>query len=193
MDPTFQIDTSEMRRSYINNGSPIQSSGVVCFPQSTSFARDPRFRMVLYPKSAISVAAVLAQCVTAQFVAAPTDLITKKGYADVNVRYKEVPHGICELDPNVKSYSGYADVSEHEHIFWYVTVLDAKKYPGQWANKLRWFFETRNGDPKDVRHITLSSTQSPNTNLGTTYSLDQWRPWLVLNDWFVPGTRTLWS
>ncbi|KAJ5677000.1 Peptidase S10 serine carboxypeptidase [Penicillium maclennaniae] len=87
--------------------------------------------MVTYSKLSIPIVAVLAQCVTAQFVAAPTDLITKKGYADINVRYKQVPHGICELDPNVKSYSGYADVSEHEHIFW-------------------WFFETRNGNPKDA-------------------------------------------
>jgi hypothetical protein len=62
--------------------------------------------------------ALVAQCVTAQFVPAPTDLITKKGHAGVNVRYKEVPPGICELDPNVKSYSGYADVGENQHIFW---------------------------------------------------------------------------
>ena len=68
--------------------------------------------------SKISVVAVLAHYATAQFVPAPTDLITKKGHAGVNVRYKEVPTGICELDPNVKSYSGYADVSENEHIFW---------------------------------------------------------------------------
>ena len=64
----------------------------------------------------------------AQFVPAPADLITAKGYANVSVRYKKVPAGICELDPNVKSYSGYADVDEDEHIFW-------------------WFFEARNQDP----------------------------------------------
>ncbi|KAJ5782956.1 Peptidase S10 serine carboxypeptidase [Penicillium paradoxum] len=75
--------------------------------------------------------AVWAPFVTAQFVPAPTDLITKKGHAGVNVRYKEVPAGICEQDPNVKSYSGYADVGEDQHIFW-------------------WFFEARNGDPKDA-------------------------------------------
>ena len=54
----------------------------------------------------------------AQFVPAPTDLITKKGFAGINVRYKEVPTGICELDPTVKSFSGYADVDENQHIFW---------------------------------------------------------------------------
>jgi hypothetical protein len=56
--------------------------------------------------------------VIAQFVPAPTDLITKKGYAGINVRYKQVPTGICELDPKVKSFSGYADMEENEHIFW---------------------------------------------------------------------------
>jgi carboxypeptidase C (cathepsin A) len=61
----------------------------------------------------------------------PTDLITKTGYAGVNVRYKQVPPGICELDPNVKSYSGYADIAHDKHIFF-------------------WFFEARNQKPSDA-------------------------------------------
>jgi carboxypeptidase D len=63
----------------------------------------------------------------AQFVKAPTDLKRVMGHAGIPVRYKEVPTGICELDPDVKSYSGYADVGEKEHIFF-------------------WFFEARNQD-----------------------------------------------
>ncbi|KAF1911046.1 carboxypeptidase S1 [Ampelomyces quisqualis] len=81
--------------------------------------------------SKLAVLPLLVAGALAQFVPAPTDLITKEGYAGINVRYKEVPAGICELDPNVKSYSGYADVEDDQHIFW-------------------WFFETRNGDPKDA-------------------------------------------
>ena len=73
--------------------------------------------MVPYLKTSI-IAALLAHIVTAQFVPAPKDLKTKKGHAGINVRYKEVPPGICEQDPHVKSYSGYADVAENEHIFW---------------------------------------------------------------------------
>jgi len=38
----------------------------------------------------------------AQFIPAPTDLISTKGFLDIPVRYKEVPTGICELDPKVK-------------------------------------------------------------------------------------------
>jgi carboxypeptidase D len=68
---------------------------------------------------------------TTQFVPAPTDLKNATGYMGIPVRYKEVPTGICELDPNVKSYSGYVDVAENEHIFF-------------------WFFEARNIDPKDA-------------------------------------------
>lgn len=49
-----------------------------------------------------------------QFVPAPTDLTETKGYLDLPVRYKEVATGICELDPNVKSYSGYVDVAENQ-------------------------------------------------------------------------------
>lgn len=66
----------------------------------------------------ITAVTLLLSSALAQFIPAPTDLITKKGHAGVNVRYKEVPAGICEQDPNIKSYSGYADVSENEHIFW---------------------------------------------------------------------------
>lgn len=64
----------------------------------------------------------------AQFVSPPQDLQTVLGHAGVPVRYKEVPTGICELDPAVKSFSGYADVAEDRHVFW-------------------WFFEARNQDP----------------------------------------------
>lgn len=66
---------------------------------------------------------------TSQFVPAPTDLTTTNGYLDIPVRWKDVPEGICELTPGVKSYSGYVDVSEDQHVFF-------------------WFFESRNEDPE---------------------------------------------
>ncbi|TVY48519.1 Carboxypeptidase S1-like protein [Lachnellula occidentalis] len=72
----------------------------------------------------------------AQFVPAPTDLLNATGYAGIPVRYKEVPTGICELDPNVKSYAGYADVDEDQHIFF-------------------WFFESRKGDA-ETAPLTVS-------------------------------------
>ncbi|KAI9660771.1 MAG: hypothetical protein M1831_003463 [Alyxoria varia] len=79
--------------------------------------------------AAATTTTLLLHFVTAQFVTPPTDLTTAKGYAGISVRYKQVPTGICELDPNVESYSGYADVAQNQHIFW-------------------WFFEARDVDPE---------------------------------------------
>src|ERR1700712_4560734 len=73
--------------------------------------------------------ATLLSTASAQFVPAPTDLITTKGFLDLPVRYKEVPDGICETTPGVKSYSGYVDIEEQQHIFF-------------------WFFESRTQDPE---------------------------------------------
>jgi len=72
--------------------------------------------------------AVLAR---GQFVSPPTDLTQTTGYLDLPVRYKQVPDGICELTPGVKSYSGYVDIDEQQHLFW-------------------WFFEARNQDPEQA-------------------------------------------
>ncbi|CAD0112869.1 unnamed protein product, partial [Aureobasidium uvarum] len=66
-----------------------------------------------------------------QFVKAPTNWTHATGFADIPVRYKEVPNGICELNNTVKSYSGYIDVDTNEHYFF-------------------WFFEARNQNPKDA-------------------------------------------
>lgn len=70
----------------------------------------------------------LSGLASSQFVPAPTDLTETKGYLDLPVRYKQVPEGICELTPGVKSYSGYVDIEQDQHIFW-------------------WFFEARNENP----------------------------------------------
>lgn len=88
-----------------------------------------------------TVPLLVASLAVAQFVPAPTDLTTKEGYAGINVRYKQVPQGICELDPNVKSYSGYADVDDDQHVFW-------------------WFFEARNQDPSDAPLTVWVSSKS---------------------------------
>jgi carboxypeptidase C (cathepsin A) len=66
-----------------------------------------------------------------QFITPPTDLTSVEGFFNQTVRYKEVPEGICELTPGVKSYSGYVDISPEQSVFW-------------------WFFEARNGEPEDA-------------------------------------------
>lgn len=70
-----------------------------------------------------------ARPAVSQWVSPPTGLTGSypepKTY---QVRYKEVPLGICEQRDDIKSISGYVDVSANEHIFF-------------------WFFEARNADP----------------------------------------------
>lgn len=55
-----------------------------------------------------SAVGLLAAGAAAQFVPAPTDLITKEGYAGINVRYKEVPTGICEVRSHLESKEYYS-------------------------------------------------------------------------------------
>ena len=81
--------------------------------------------------ASLALLAATSQLVSSQFVATPSNFTEKTGYAGVPIRYKQVPAGICEQDPDVKSYSGYADVEENQHIFW-------------------WFFESRNTPPEEA-------------------------------------------
>jgi carboxypeptidase C (cathepsin A) len=81
--------------------------------------------------ASLTVVPFLLSAVVAQFVSPPKDLKNATGYAGVHVRYKQVPAGICEVDPSVKSFSGYADVAKDQHVFW-------------------WFFESRNIPPEEA-------------------------------------------
>ena len=56
------------------------------------------------------------------------DWIHAPGFANASVRYREVPDGICETRPGVKSFTGYVDISETHHMFF-------------------WLFEARDQDP----------------------------------------------
>lgn len=85
----------------------------------------------VYTKMASLAALILLPLAASQFVSVPTNLTETEGYYNQTVRYKEVPDGICELTPGVKSYSGYVDVTSEESVFW-------------------WFFEARNGAPEDA-------------------------------------------
>lgn len=86
---------------------------------------------MFFPKKAtLSLLSTLLPSTLSQFVSPPTNLTNATGNYDIPVRYKLVPNGTCELTPGVKSYSGYVDISEHQHIFF-------------------WFFEARESDPED--------------------------------------------
>lgn len=68
----------------------------------------------------------------AQLPANVFDLTTIAGVNGTSVRYKI--NGLCETTPGVKSYSGYIDIAEDKHIFF-------------------WFIESRNQPSSDP--ITL--------------------------------------
>lgn len=68
----------------------------------------------------------------AQLPAEVTDLTTITGVNGNSVRYKI--NTLCETTPGVKSYSGYIDIANDKHLFF-------------------WFFESRNQPSSDP--ITL--------------------------------------
>jgi carboxypeptidase C (cathepsin A) len=74
----------------------------------------------------------------AQLPAEVSDLTTILGVNGTSVRFKE--NGLCETTPGVKSYSGYIDIAEDKHLFF-------------------WFFESRNQLSSDP--ITLFLNGGP--------------------------------
>lgn len=77
------------------------------------------------------------------------------GYAGIPVRYKEVPTGICELTSGVKSFAGYADVAEHEHIFFW--FFEARNQPATEAPLTVWI----NGGPGSSSMLSLMQENGP--------------------------------
>jgi hypothetical protein len=68
----------------------------------------------MLPSLHVCLLLAAAPAAISQFIAPPTDFTNATGYMGIQVRYKAVPTGICELDLNVKSYSGYVDVAENQ-------------------------------------------------------------------------------
>jgi carboxypeptidase C (cathepsin A) len=71
-----------------------------------------------------------------------TDYKTITTPRGVTIRYKEPgKDGVCETSPDVNSYSGYIDISEDEHVFF-------------------WFFESRRDPANDDLTLCESSLRT---------------------------------
>lgn len=143
-----------------NNKGRLSNSLSIVLPSFSSTAASCSNMSTLAAVAALAVAVI--PNAFAQFVPAPTDLITTEGYANVSVRYKEVPTGICELDPNVKTYSGYADISEQEHIFFW--FFEAREKNASTAPLTVWI----NGGPGSSSMVGLWEERTSLNHSGTS-------------------------
>ncbi|OJD20220.1 hypothetical protein ACJ73_08447, partial [Blastomyces percursus] len=89
-------------------------------------------------------AAVAAENPHPHIPADPEGVKTILSPSGVQIRYKEPSNdGVCETTPGVKSYSGYVDLDEHSHMFF-------------------WFFEARH-DPANAP-VTLFLNGGPGSD-----------------------------
>ncbi|WFD23862.1 carboxypeptidase D [Malassezia equina] len=106
----------------------------------------------------ILTVSVLAGTSWSHFVDFPKDLTSVKSYANTTVRYKAVPHGICETTRGVKSYSGYVDVGNDEHMFF-------------------WFFESRKNPTEDPFVVWFNGGPGSSSMIGLFQEVGPCRVW----------------
>ncbi|KAK4502318.1 hypothetical protein PRZ48_005743 [Zasmidium cellare] len=92
---------------------------------------------------------ILIPMVNANSIQKAEDLKSTKGFLDIPVRYKEIPDGICERTPRVKSFSGYVDVEPNQHIFW--TIFEAREGNPEEAPLTVWLSGGPGGSSMDGR------------------------------------------
>lgn len=93
--------------------------------------------------------AMLTSLATGNSIQKAEDLQLTKGFLDIPVRYKEVPDGVCELTPGVKTYSGYVDIEDNQHIFW--TLFEARERDLEEAPLTVWLSGGPGGSSMDGR------------------------------------------
>ncbi|KAK8062747.1 peptidase S10- serine carboxypeptidase [Apiospora hydei] len=97
----------------------------------------------------------IEQLLRRQLPASPKGVKTITTPNNVTVRYKEPGlEGVCETTPGVKSYSGYVDLDEHTHMFFW--FFEARKNPDK-APITLWL----NGGPGSDSLISLFSGNLP--------------------------------
>ena len=115
----------------------------------------------------------------AQFVPAPTDLIEKLGYANISVRYKEVPTGICEVSPQRNSKSGLRTCE---------CLLTAVEAGSQCQELLGICRYCR----RSTHLLVVLRGAEPGSLRSTSHSMDQWWSRIFIYDWIISRTWPLW-
>ena len=119
---------------WLENGNPQTSHA--------NLIENPFFIMIYSAwKSLAILAAATAPSINAQLPAEVTDLKTVTGEGGRTLRYREP--GLCETTEGVKSYSGFIDIAEDKHLFF-------------------WFFESRHDPASDP--ITLWLNGGPGSD-----------------------------
>ena len=83
-----------------------------------------------------------------QIPAEPTNVTTITSPSGATIRYKNPGQaGVCETTPGVNSYSGYVDLNETTHMFF-------------------WFFESRNDPSSDPLSLWLNGGPGSDSMIG---------------------------
>ncbi|KAI6708701.1 hypothetical protein JHW43_008775 [Diplocarpon mali] len=108
-------------------------------------------------------------------------LASLAGAGGVSVRFKEVPNGICETNPDVKSYAGYVDVSPTQHMYFWMfearqnataAPLIVRLDGGPGASSMNGLF-TEVGPCSINAAGKVVNNQNSWTNIGNTLFVDQ--------------------
>lgn len=98
--------------------------------------------------SASVVPPYLEEILRRQVPAEPDGVKTIKSPGGIKIRYKEPgKHGVCETTPGVNSYSGYVDLDEKTHMFF-------------------WFFESRNNPNESPITLWLNGGPGSDSMIG---------------------------
>lgn len=109
--------------------------------------------------SASSLPSHIEKLIKKQVPAEPTDVKTITSPGGATIRYKEPElEGVCETTPGVNSYSGYVDLDDDTHMFF-------------------WFFEARHNPDEAPLTLWLNGGPGSDSLIGLFEGILIWTVW----------------